>query len=85
MAANYMNLDLKHELRGALDPQVPFETNLQTLRSLKERGAKAEDVQAVLETMFQEAAEERIQDHIADLLDCVVGWCAPQYALWKEQ
>jgi len=77
-------IDLKKELVGVLDPSVSFETNLETLRLLKQRGAKVEEVQATLESMFQEAHEACVQERIADLLDCVVGWCAPQYAVWRE-
>lgn len=77
-------MDLRKELVGVLDAAVPFETNWRTLCSLKQRGVKAEDVQSALETMYQETAEESVQERIADLLDCVVGWCAPQYAVWKE-
>jgi hypothetical protein len=80
-----MSIDLKNELMGVLDPAVPFEANWRTLCSLKQRGVKAEAAQAALESMFQEAEEESTQERIAELLDCVVGWCAPEYAVWKEQ
>ena len=79
-----INMDLRNELMRVLDPTVPFEANWQTLCSLKERGIKAEEVQVILESMFQETPDERAQERIADLLDCVVGWCAPQHAIWKE-
>lgn len=76
--------DLRKELVGVLDLAVPFETSWQILCSLKQRGAKADDVQSALEAMYQESAEESAQERIADLLDRVVGWCAPQYAVWKD-
>ena len=79
-----MIADLRNELNGVFDPAIAFQVNWQTLCSLKDRGAKAEEVQSTLEAMFEETDDECAKERIADLLDCVVGWCAPPYAVWKD-
>lgn len=77
-----MKPDVRKELARALDANVPFSVNWELLRSLKDRGATAEEVYAVLESMYLAAQDERIQDGIADLMDCVVGFCTPEYRIW---
>jgi hypothetical protein len=77
-------MNIRNELVSVFDPEISFDANLQTLRSLKQRGYRADEVQATLESMFQETSDERAQATIADLLDCVVGWCAPHYAVWTD-
>jgi len=53
-----MSIDLRNELRRVLNAAVPFETNWRILRSLRERGIEADDVQSTLESMYQETNDE---------------------------
>lgn len=80
-----MKLNLRQELAGVLDPAANFDDNWQKLCLLKEQGAEAVDVQATLEAMYQEATDERVQEGIAELLDCVVGFCTPEHAVWQQR
>lgn len=84
MATSDVNIDVKRELIGVLDPNVPFDVNWRTLCSFKDRGVTAEEAQGTLESMFQATNDERIQERIAELLDCVVGWCSPQFLVWRK-
>lgn len=77
-----MKPDVRKELASALDANVPFSVNWELLRSLKDRGATAEEVYAVLESMSEAAQDERVQDGIADLMDCVAGFCTPEFRIW---
>ena len=77
-----MKPDVRKELVGALDVNVPFSVSWETLRSLKDQGATAEEVYTVLESMYEAAHNARVRSGIADLMDCVVGFCTPEYRIW---
>lgn len=77
-----MNLDVRKALLGALDPNIPFSVNFETLRSLKNEGATAEEVYSVLQSMHEEAPNDRVREGVADLMDCVSGFCTPEYRIW---
>lgn len=80
-----MKLDIRRELLGVLSPAASFDDNWRKLCWLKEQGVDAADVQRTLEAMYQETGDERVQEGIAELLDCVVGFCTPEYAVWPKE
>lgn len=51
---------------------------------LRELGVGAEQVYQPLYDYYKQLEDGMIRDCVADLLDFVVGWCSPQWVIWKN-
>lgn len=48
----------------------------------RDRGGTNEQASQVLERLREEASTEAEEDRVLDMLDVVVGWCAPHAKVW---
>lgn len=54
------------------------------LTRLHDLGAEKESVYQVLEEYHSSLEDSLSRDYIADILDCIVGWCSPQHWIWNR-
>ena len=55
------------------------------LVKLRDLGAEKEVIFQSLTQYYDTLKEGISRDYIADVLDFVVGWCAPQYEIWRKE
>lgn len=60
-----------------------IQQSYELLESLHTMGVEKEVVYQLLLQYYNSLEESIVRDSVADLLDFIVGWCAPRKCLWK--
>ena len=81
MDANEIELRFQRALRSA----EPAKTLLALAKSLKSEGMLQREMYDVFDSrraLYRNEADEKLHDAIADVMDCIVGWCSPASRLY---
>lgn len=76
--------EFRAELIRVVSEGLPFAVAHQALSRFAAEGGTSEQANAVVLALLDNTDDEGERDFLANIGDCVVGWCSPRYRIWPS-